>query len=52
LSSLMGGVLLLGADLLARTVLPAQELPVGVFTAVLGGGYLFWRMRVSTRGLS
>jgi iron complex transport system permease protein len=52
LSSLMGGVLLLGADLLARTVLPAQELPVGVFTAVLGGGYLLWRMRVATRGLS
>ena len=52
LSSLMGGVLLLAADLLARTVLPAQELPVGVFTAVLGGGYLLWRMRVATRGLS
>lgn len=52
LSSLMGGVLLLAADLLARTVLPAQELPVGVFTAVLGGGYLLWRMRFATRGLS
>lgn len=50
LSTLMGGVLLLAADLLARTVMPAQELPVGVFTAVLGGGYLLWRMRVAPRG--
>ena len=45
LSSLMGGVLLLAADLLARSVLAPQELPVGVLTAVLGGGYLLWLMR-------
>lgn len=44
LSALMGGVMLLGADILARGVWPGQELPVGVFTAVLGGGYLMWRM--------
>lgn len=45
LSGLMGGLILLAADVLARGVLPTQELPVGVFTAVLGGGYLMWRMR-------
>jgi iron complex transport system permease protein len=45
LSSLMGGVLLLGADLLARWVWAPQELPVGLLTAVLGGGYLLWLMR-------
>ncbi len=44
LSGLMGGVILLAADVLARGILPAQEVPVGVFTAVLGGGYLMWRM--------
>jgi len=44
LSSLMGGVLLLAADLLARGLLAPQELPVGVLTAVLGGGYLLWLM--------
>ncbi|MDO9158896.1 MAG: iron ABC transporter permease [Burkholderiaceae bacterium] len=44
LSSLMGGVLLLLADTLARGVLAPQELPVGVLTAVLGGGYLLWLM--------
>jgi iron complex transport system permease protein len=44
LSALFGGVLLLGADIVARWVWAPQELPVGVLTAVLGGGYLLWRM--------
>ena len=44
LSALMGGVLLLAADLLARMVIAPQEMPVGVLTAVLGGGYLLWLM--------
>jgi iron complex transport system permease protein len=41
----MGGVLLMLADTLARGLLAPQELPVGVLTAVLGGGYLLWLMR-------
>ena len=45
LSALAGGVLLLGADVLARWLLAPRELPVGVLTAVLGGGYLLWLMR-------
>ncbi|MDB5749857.1 MAG: ABC-type Fe3+-siderophore transport system, permease component, partial [Ramlibacter sp.] len=40
LSALAGGVLLLAADVLARWLLAPRELPVGVLTAVLGGGYL------------
>lgn len=50
LSAWMGGLLLLAADVLARGMVPSQELPVGVFTAVLGGGYLLWRMHVGQRG--
>ena len=42
LSSLMGGVLMLVADLIARMLLSPQEMPVGVLTAVLGGGYLLF----------
>ena len=52
LSSLMGGVLLMAADVLARGLLAPQELPVGVLTAVLGGGYLLWLMQRSTRSAS
>jgi len=44
LASLVGGVLLLAADILARGLIAPQELPVGVLTAVLGGGYLLWLM--------
>ncbi|NMM19917.1 MAG: iron ABC transporter permease [Rhodoferax sp.] len=52
LSSLMGGVLLMAADTLARWLIAPQELPVGVLTAVLGGGYLLWLMHRSTRASS
>jgi iron complex transport system permease protein len=44
LASLVGGVLLMAADILARGLIAPQELPVGVLTAVLGGGYLLWLM--------
>ncbi len=48
LSSLMGAVLLIAADILARWVLAPQELPVGVLTAALGGTYLLWLMHRRT----
>ena len=51
LASLMGGVLLASADLLARWVIAPQELPVGVVTAALGGGYLLWLMHRRSSGL-
>ncbi|WP_332815254.1 FecCD family ABC transporter permease [Ramlibacter sp.] len=44
LAALMGGTLLMAADVLARWLIPPQELPVGVLTAVLGGTYLLWLM--------
>ncbi len=49
-SAAAGGTLLLLADVLARTLIAPQEVPVGVLTALLGGGYLIWllhRRRVS-----
>jgi iron complex transport system permease protein len=41
-SAAAGGVLLLMADVLARALIAPQEVPVGVLTALLGGGYLIW----------
>jgi len=49
LSAMAGAVLLLAADVAARSVLAPQELPVGVLTAVLGGGYLLWLLRLRGR---
>lgn len=40
-SALLGGLLVVAADLAGRLLLPA-ELPVGVITAVLGAPYLLW----------
>ncbi|MDB5930450.1 MAG: transport system permease protein [Polaromonas sp.] len=48
LAGLTGAVLLTAADILARGVIAPQELPVGVLTAVLGGGYLLWLMHRQT----
>ena len=45
----MGGCLLLLSDVLARSLLAPVEVPVGVLTAVLGGGYLLWLLH--RRGL-
>ncbi|TQN31428.1 iron complex transport system permease protein [Haloactinospora alba] len=36
----MGAVLLVGADWVAQHAVPGRELPVGVVTGLLGGGYL------------
>jgi len=49
LTSFMGGVLLLAADIAARWLMAPQELPVGVLTATLGGSYLLWLMQRRTR---
>ena len=47
LSALMGGALLLAADVLARAAIAPQELPVGLLTALLGGVYLLYLMHRS-----
>jgi iron complex transport system permease protein len=52
LSSLMGAVLLTSADVLGRGLIAPQELPVGIVTALLGGGYLLYLMHRKRYGLS
>ena len=49
-SAATGAVLLLLADVLARTLIAPQELPVGLITAVLGGLYLVWLLRRKVAG--
>ncbi|MER6945414.1 iron chelate uptake ABC transporter family permease subunit [Nonomuraea sp. NPDC000554] len=44
-SALMGAVLLTGADLAAQRLLAPTQLPVGVLTAAIGGGYLAFLLR-------
>lgn len=49
LSSVAGGVLLLAADVAARSVMAPRELPVGLLTAIFGGGYLLLLLRQRSR---
>jgi iron complex transport system permease protein len=41
LGGFCGGILLLGADILARTA-SAAELPVSIFTSLIGAPFLIW----------
>ncbi|WGI23563.1 iron ABC transporter permease [Amylibacter sp. IMCC11727] len=41
-SALVGGALLLGADLIVRTVAPPQELPIGLATSLIGGPFFLF----------
>lgn len=48
-SALAGAVVLLAADLAARTVAAPAELPLGVLTALLGSPFFFWLLRRTRR---
>lgn len=50
LSGLLGGALLCGADILARSV-AATELPVSIFTSLLGAPFLIFLIVRGRRGL-
>lgn len=41
-SILLGGALLIGADLVARTIVVPAELPIGVVTSLIGGPFFIW----------
>jgi len=52
-SAFGGAVLMLAADLLARTVVPGAELPIGMLTSLVGGPFFFfllWRQRRRSGG--
>lgn len=49
---LLGATLLLGADLLARTVIVPAELPIGIVTALVGGPFFIWLLLRQRRAWS
>lgn len=50
-SALMGGVLVLVSDLIARRIFAPNELAVGIITGSLGGLYLVWLLAVERKRL-
>lgn len=49
-ATLFGASFLIWADSLARTLLPGEELPVGVITAMCGGPFFLYLLRRSRTG--
>lgn len=49
LSALGGGVVLVYADLLARTIVVSADLPIGILTSLVGGPFFFWLIRRTRR---
>ncbi|WP_113116721.1 FecCD family ABC transporter permease [Rhizobium sp. BK512] len=41
-SALLGGSLLIFADVLARTIVAPAEMPIGIITAAVGGPFFLW----------
>jgi iron complex transport system permease protein len=48
-SAFGGAILLLAADLIARTLLTPLELPLGIVTAMIGGPYFLWLLHYTRR---
>jgi iron complex transport system permease protein len=46
-SILMGVVVLLIADIISRVVIPSQEIPLGIITALAGAPFFLWILRRS-----
>lgn len=50
LAALLGASFLIGTDVLARTLLRPQEVPVGIVTAMVGGPFFLYLLRVRRLG--
>jgi len=49
LSALLGAIFLVLADVVARTIIPPQDLPVGIVTGLVGGGFFILLLRRNGR---
>lgn len=49
-AALLGGSLLVGADMVARTIVAPAELPIGIVTAIIGAPVFLWIL-LQRRGL-
>ncbi|WP_456366416.1 FecCD family ABC transporter permease [Thermococcus sp.] len=49
-AALVGGILMVAADLMARVVAQPTEIPVGIVTAMMGGPFFLYLLRKHKRG--
>ena len=48
-AALLGAILLLAADMIARTIVAPAELPIGIVTACIGGPVFLWMLLTNVR---
>ena len=44
-SALFGAILLLWADITARTIMAPEDVPIGIVTGLVGGVFFVWLLR-------
>jgi iron complex transport system permease protein len=50
-SALFGGILLIWADVIARSAIPGSEMPVGIITALLGAPFFMYLVRARRKNV-
>jgi iron complex transport system permease protein len=48
-SMLIGAIFLVWADILARTLIQPEDLPIGIITGLVGGGFFLWLLNRSQK---
>jgi iron complex transport system permease protein len=48
-SALIGAIFLLWADIIARTIMAPEDMPIGIVTGLVGGMFFVWLLRRSVR---
>ena len=48
-SALLGGILVIWVDALARMLIAPEELPVGILTSIIGGPLFIWLLKRNTK---
>ena len=44
-SAIAGAIFLLWADIVARTIMAPEDLPIGIVTGIIGGIFFVWLLR-------
>lgn len=47
---LLGAIFLVWADIIARTLMRPEDMPIGIVTGLIGGMFFIWLLRRQTRG--
>ncbi|MEO0496478.1 MAG: iron ABC transporter permease [Pseudomonadota bacterium] len=48
-SALFGAIFLVWADIIARTIMAPEDMPIGIVTGLIGGIFFIWLLRKSSR---